>query len=209
MLRALARAWSRIDAEANDLIANTLLEAVIHISDLAPATNRKAWLLALQRGSSTRPSVLNPPHQYARLAVGRGSSGNESRSPAAASRRAEVVAIDAIPDDAMILDIGPDSANRIAERIADVRTLVWNGPLGVAEQPAFAKATEKIVKTIAERTRAGNLISVVGGGDTNAAVARAGVFDDFSYVSLAGGAFLEWLEGRELPGLVALDAAEG
>jgi len=118
----------------------------------------------------------------------------------------EVVAIDAIRADTMILDIGPKSTEQIAQRVRDMRSLVWNGPLGAAEQPAFAKATEKIAKAIAERTRAGDLISVVGGGDTNAAVDRAGVLDDFTYVSLAGGAFLEWLEGRELPGLAALRA---
>ena len=118
----------------------------------------------------------------------------------------EVVAIDAVPEDAMILDIGPASTDRIAERIAEMRTLVWNGPLGAAEHSDFARATEKTAQTIAERTKAGRLISVVGGGDTNAAVDRAGVLGDFSYVSLAGGAFLEWLEGRELPGLAALGA---
>lgn len=73
----------------------------------------------------------------------------------------------------------------------------------------MARATERIAKTVAQRTKEGDLISVVGGGDTNAAVDRAGMLDDFSYVSLAGGAFLEWLEGRELPGLAALGANEG
>lgn len=116
----------------------------------------------------------------------------------------EVVDIASVPDDAMILDIGPKSAERIADRIAGMRTVVWNGPLGMAEREAFAKATEKVARMIAERTRAGDLVSVVGGGDTNAAVDRAGVLGDLSYVSLAGGAFLQWLEGRELPGLAAL-----
>ena len=119
----------------------------------------------------------------------------------------EVVSIDAVSEDAMILDIGPESATRIAEHIADMRTLVWNGPLGAAEYPAFSRATEKVAKMIADRTRTGDLVSIVGGGDTNAAVERAGVLDDFTYVSLAGGAFLQWIEGRDLPGLVALGAA--
>ena len=123
--------------------------------------------------------------------------------------RHELVAIDAVPEDAMILDIGPDSADQIADRIADMRTLVWNGPLGAAEQPDFARATEKIARIVAERTGKGDLVSVVGGGDTNAAVDRAGVLDHFTYASLAGGAFLEWLEGRELPGLAALGTGEG
>lgn len=116
----------------------------------------------------------------------------------------KVVDIASVPDDAVILDIGPKSAERIADRIGGMRTVVWNGPLGMAERAAFAKATEKIARTISDRTKAGDLISVVGGGDTNAAVDRAGALGDVSYVSLAGGAFLQWLEGRELPGVAAL-----
>jgi phosphoglycerate kinase len=117
------------------------------------------------------------------------------------------VTIDAVPDDMMILDIGPRTVARIAEALEQARTLVWNGPLGAFETPPFEEATVAVAKKVAEFTRAGRLLSVAGGGDTVAALAAAGVTDQLSYVSTAGGAFLEWLEGRELPGVAAL--AEG
>jgi phosphoglycerate kinase len=117
------------------------------------------------------------------------------------------VPIDAVPDDMMILDIGPRTVARIAEALEQARTLVWNGPLGAFETPPFEEATVAVAKKVAEFTRAGRLLSVAGGGDTVAALAAAGVTDQLSYVSTAGGAFLEWLEGRELPGVAAL--AEG
>ena len=104
----------------------------------------------------------------------------------------------------MILDIGPDSAAALAKRLEDTRTLLWNGPLGAFEFPPFDRSTIAVAKAAARCTRAGNLISVAGGGDTVAALRQAGVADDFTYVSTAGGAFLEWLEGRELPGVAAL-----
>ncbi len=118
----------------------------------------------------------------------------------------ETVSIDAVPDDAMILDLGPDSIARIREILKGARTLVWNGPLGAAEVSGFERATHEVAKHVAERTRDESLISVAGGGETGAALAEAGVRDDFTYVSLAGGAFLEWLEGKELPGVEALRA---
>ena len=116
----------------------------------------------------------------------------------------EVVAIDAVPDDAMILDIGPDSARAIATRLAEARTVVWNGPLGAFELDGFDAGTTAVARAVARLTATRGLVSVAGGGDTVAALAKAGTVGDFTYVSTAGGAFLEWLEGRELPGVAAL-----
>lgn len=116
------------------------------------------------------------------------------------------VGVNAVPSDAMILDLGPDSVARIAAALAACKTLVWNGPVGAFEVKPFDRATVAIARTVAELTRAGKLLSVAGGGDTVAALAAAGVEDELSYVSTAGGAFLEWLEGKELPGVAALAA---
>ncbi len=125
----------------------------------------------------------------------------------AAGVATRTVAIGAVADDMMILDIGPETVARISAALVEARTLVWNGPLGAFETPPFDHGTTEVAKTVAELTRAGRLRSVAGGGDTVAALAAAGVTDELSYVSTAGGAFLEWLEGRELPGVAALVAA--
>ena len=117
------------------------------------------------------------------------------------------VGINAVPPTAMILDIGPQSVAHIAAGFEASRTLVWNGPVGAFETPPFERATVALAKKAAELTGAGKLMSVAGGGDTVAALAMAGVIDQLSYVSTAGGAFLEWLEGRELPGVKALETA--
>ncbi|MFL5267120.1 MAG: phosphoglycerate kinase [Stellaceae bacterium] len=117
------------------------------------------------------------------------------------------VAIDAVPRDRMILDIGPKTVALIGAALEEARTLVWNGPLGAFETPPFDRATIAVSKQVSELTQSGKLLSVAGGGDTVAALAAAGVSDRLSYVSTAGGAFLEWLEGRELPGVAALMAA--
>jgi phosphoglycerate kinase len=114
------------------------------------------------------------------------------------------VGVNAVPPDAMILDLGPDSVAQISAALAECRTLVWNGPVGAFETPPFDRATVALAKKIAELTEAGTLLSVAGGGDTVAALAAAGIEDKLSYVSTAGGAFLEWLEGKELPGVAAL-----
>ena len=119
-----------------------------------------------------------------------------------------IVPIAAVPDELAILDIGPATAAAIARRLDSCRTLVWNGPLGAFETPPFEAGTVAVAQAAARLTRAGRLLSVAGGGDTVAALAAAGVLDDFSYVSTAGGAFLEWLEGRELPGVAALMQAK-
>jgi phosphoglycerate kinase len=109
----------------------------------------------------------------------------------------------------MILDVGRKSVEEFARRLLNTRTLVWNGPLGAFETRPFDHGTVAAAKLAAEATKAGNLLSVAGGGDTVAALNHAGVAEDFSYVSTAGGAFLEWLEGQELPGVAALVASKG
>jgi phosphoglycerate kinase len=104
----------------------------------------------------------------------------------------------------MILDIGPKTVAALEERLGQCRTLVWNGPVGAFETKPFDRGTLDIARAVARLTQAGRLVSVAGGGDTVAALAAAGVTDDLTYVSAAGGAFLEWLEGRTLPGVAAL-----
>ncbi|MFN4208495.1 MAG: phosphoglycerate kinase [Agrobacterium albertimagni] len=116
----------------------------------------------------------------------------------------ETVDINAIPADAMMLDVGPKSVELINDWIGKAATLVWNGPLGAFEIAPFDKATVSAALHAAEQTRAGKLVSVAGGGDTVSALNHAEVADDFSYVSTAGGAFLEWMEGKELPGVAVL-----
>ena len=114
------------------------------------------------------------------------------------------VPVDQIAADDMVLDVGPDSIKAFEKRLADTKTLVWNGPFGAFETVPFDKGTVAAAKAVAAATKAGNLLSVAGGGDTVAALAHAGVEADFTYVSTAGGAFLEWLEGKTLPGVAAL-----
>jgi phosphoglycerate kinase len=109
--------------------------------------------------------------------------------------------------DEMILDVGPQAVEALADVLKTCRTLVWNGPLGAFETPPFDAATVALARTAAALTREGSLVSVAGGGDTVAALNHAGVAADFTYVSTAGGAFLEWMEGKELPGVAALEAA--
>ena len=110
-----------------------------------------------------------------------------------------------VADDEMILDIGPAAVEALADVLKTCRTLVWNGPLGAFETPPFEVATVALIRTAAALTREGSLVSVAGGGDTVAALNLAGAADDFTYVSTAGGAFLEWMEGKELPGVKALE----
>lgn len=107
--------------------------------------------------------------------------------------------------DEMILDVGPAAVEALADVLKTCRTLVWNGPLGAFETPPFDEATVALAKTAAALTKEGSLISVAGGGDTVAALNHAGVAEDFTFVSTAGGAFLEWMEGRTLPGVAALE----
>jgi phosphoglycerate kinase len=109
--------------------------------------------------------------------------------------------------DEMILDVGPEAVEALSDVLKVCRTLVWNGPLGAFETPPFDAATVALAKTAAALTKEGSLVSVAGGGDTVAALNHAGVTQDFSFVSTAGGAFLEWIEGRTLPGVAALERA--
>ena len=119
-----------------------------------------------------------------------------------------VVAAGACPSDAMILDAGPKTIAALDQVFGTARTVIWNGPLGAFEVTPFDAGTNAAARTVAALTRAGDLISVAGGGDTVAALNRAGVADDFTFVSTAGGAFLEWMEGRTLPGVAALIASK-
>ena len=121
-----------------------------------------------------------------------------------AGAASETVAADACPPDAMILDAGPQSVADIVARFETAKTVVWNGPLGAFEIEPFNAATNAAAQAAARLTRQGVLLTVAGGGDTVAALNAAGVAGDFSYVSTAGGAFLEWLEGKTLPGVAAL-----
>ena len=123
----------------------------------------------------------------------------------AAGAANQVVGIDAIPADMMALDIGPATIKDVEERLAKCKTLVWNGPFGAFEIAPFDKGTNAAAQAAARLTKAGTLLSVAGGGDTVAALAHAGAADDFTYISTAGGAFLEWIEGKTLPGVAALE----
>jgi phosphoglycerate kinase len=116
----------------------------------------------------------------------------------------EVVQIDNVPFDAMILDVGPKSVAHVIKVLEGARTLLWNGPMGAFEISPFGEGTFAVARAAGELTKARKLVSVAGGGDTVAALNGANVTGDFTYVSTAGGAFLEWLEGRELPGIAAL-----
>jgi len=106
-----------------------------------------------------------------------------------------------------VLDVGPETVAMLEDRLRRCQTMVWNGPLGVFELTPFDAATTALARRAAALTKDGNLRTVAGGGDTVAALANAGVLDEFSYVSTAGGAFLEWLEGKDLPGVAALSPA--
>jgi phosphoglycerate kinase len=121
----------------------------------------------------------------------------------------KIVAIADVPADSMILDVGPATVELLKSKLPSLRTLVWNGPLGAFETSPFDAATVALAHAVAEATKAGRLRSVAGGGDTVAALKHAGVVDEISYVSTAGGAFLEWLEGKMLPGILALQSLDG
>jgi phosphoglycerate kinase len=121
----------------------------------------------------------------------------------------KTVPVSAIPADMMMLDIGPASARDIIDRLAGCKTVVWNGPLGAFETKPFDRGTNEVARAVADLTRQKKILSVAGGGDTVAAMANAGVSRELSYLSTAGGAFLEWLEGKKLPGVEALRPRDG
>jgi phosphoglycerate kinase len=127
----------------------------------------------------------------------------EKLAPGAPAR---VRGLGEVDEDERILDAGPETIERLCRAIANSKTLIWNGPLGVFEMPPFDKGTVEAARFAAERVRDGHLVAVAGGGDTVAALHAAGVASDFTFVSTAGGAFLEWMEGKELPGVAALKA---
>lgn len=116
----------------------------------------------------------------------------------------EIVPLDHIAEDQESVDIGPETIKNIEKILDDTKTVLWNGPMGVFEMQPFDNGTNKVAQAVAERTKSGQLISVAGGGDTVSALENANVADDFTYISTAGGAFLEWMEGKDLPGVVAL-----
>ncbi|MCI5050187.1 MAG: phosphoglycerate kinase [Rickettsiales bacterium] len=123
-----------------------------------------------------------------------------------------IVDIDNVPGGQMILDVGPQSIANLSAELAECQTVVWNGPVGAFETPPFDASTITLARLVAGLTRKGNVHSVAGGGDTVAALSHSGLASEFSYLSTAGGAFLEWLEGKELPGVAALlntQSAEG
>ncbi len=171
------------------------------------------------RGVDVGASLQEPDmHQTARDIMARAEAGGcEILLPVDAVTATEfredpptrTVAIGAVPSNAMILDVGPATVALLKSRLPALRTLVWNGPLGAFELPPFDAATNALAHEVAAQTKAGQLRSVAGGGDTVAALKHAGVIDQISYVSTAGGAFLEWMEGKILPGILALDALEG
>ncbi len=123
----------------------------------------------------------------------------------AANAPSETLPADACPEDAMILDAGPETVAALTEVFASAKTLIWNGPLGAFEIPPFDMATNAAAKAAADLTTSGTLTSVAGGGDTVAALNQAGAAEAFTYISTAGGAFLEWMEGKTLPGVAALE----
>jgi phosphoglycerate kinase len=154
--------------------------------DLAPTAQR-----ILEKAKSTNCAIILPVDAIVAYHF-------EANTPSHA------YGLDAIPGDGMILDVGPLSIERIHAAIDDAATLVWNGPVGAFEMAPFDRGTVQAAKHAAARTKAGKLISVAGGGDTVAALNHAGVGKDFTYVSTAGGAFLEWMEGKPLPGVEVL-----
>ncbi len=119
----------------------------------------------------------------------------------------DVVGVGDIPDDMEAIDIGPVTIEQVREHLGRTKTVLWNGPMGIFEVKPFDNGTNALAQTVAELTREGHLVSVAGGGDTVSALENAGVKDGFTYVSSAGGAFLEWMEGKELPGVIALAKA--
>jgi phosphoglycerate kinase len=125
-------------------------------------------------------------------------------APNAPHRVARLGGEDPVGPDDKIFDIGPNTLAQVVDAMAEAKTLIWNGPFGVFEVEPFDKATVEAAKAAAELATSGNLVAVAGGGDTVAALNAAGVAGDFTFVSTAGGAFLEWMEGKELPGVAAL-----
>src|ERR1700689_3250430 len=122
----------------------------------------------------------------------------------ASDQPTRVVGVDAIPPNMMALDVGPATVAALIRRLPHIKTIIWNGPLGAFETKPFDASTNALADAIAKATKGGKIISVGGGGDTVSALKLAGVHEDMTYLSSAGGAFLEWMEGKILPGVIAL-----
>lgn len=120
----------------------------------------------------------------------------------------EIINVGDIAEDQQSIDVGPASIDAIATELEKCKTVLWNGPMGVFEMKPFDNGTNKVAQKVAELTKSGQMISVAGGGDTVAALDNAGVINDFSYISTAGGAFLEYIEGKDLPGVTALKQSQ-
>jgi phosphoglycerate kinase len=193
-IELLANLLSKVDALViGGGMANTFLAAKgvevgksLNEPDLA-ATARQIMTQAADRGTA----IILPSDVVVAKAF-------EANSPH------QTVTLDRVPPDMMILDAGPATTQIVNAWISEAKTLVWNGPLGAFEKEPFDRATVAAARHAAQRTRDGKLLSVAGGGDTVAALNHAGAADGFSYISTAGGAFLEWLEGKPLPGVEAL-----
>jgi phosphoglycerate kinase len=196
-LDILGNLLKRVDVLAiGGAMANTFLAAQGHRigkslaeTDLLPAARR-----ILETAATRRCEILLPVDAIVAREL----------KPRAAS---QAVGIDAVPGDEMILDLGPRTTEHVISALARSKTLLWNGPVGAFETEPFDTATIEIAEAAAERSHAGKLISVAGGGDTIAALNAAGATARFSFVSIAGGAFLEWLEGKALPGVEILKAS--
>ncbi len=175
-------------------MANTFLAAQGHAmgKSLQEAEMHETALRMLAEAKAANCEVLLP----ADLVVA------ERFAPNAPHR---TVAADSVPPDMMALDVGPDTQSAIESRLRRASTLVWNGPLGAFETPPFDAATVAVAEIVASLTQSGALKSIAGGGDTVSALRHAGVLERMTYVSTAGGAFLEWLEGKTLPGVAALE----
>jgi phosphoglycerate kinase len=192
----------------------TILEHLVTKVDALVIGGGMANTFLLAKGiaigkSLAEPDFVETAHRITAAAAKAGSTivlpvdavvAREFKAGAAAT----TVAIDKVPADQMILDIGPQSIAIVNAWIDRAATLVWNGPLGAFEVPPFDKATVAAAQHAAERTKAGKLLSVAGGGETVSALNQAGAAGDFSFISTAGGAFLEWLEGKQLPGVEVL-----
>ena len=200
---------------------STKMDALGHLvdkTDLLIIGGAMANTFLLARGVNVGRSLCEPDMTEAARAIMAAASraGCDIALPVdavvarefAEGAESETVSVDAIPPDAMILDLGPASVGDLVRRLEGCRTLVWNGPLGAFEVSPFDAATTALARAVARLTKEGRLVSVAGGGDTVAALAKAGVGDGFTYVSTAGGAFLEWLEGKVLPGVAALQGAD-
>ena len=196
-----------------------LLENLVHKVETLVIGGAMANTFLAAEGHDVGKSLYEPDYlKTARQIMGEaGESGTEILLPTdvvvakefKAGAKHRTTDISKVAKNEMILDIGPASVKDFETRLRSAKTLVWNGPFGAFETTPFDAGTVAAARAVAARTKSGDLLSVAGGGDTVAALNHAGVSDDFTYVSTAGGAFLEWLEGEELPGVAALKQAKG